>query len=77
MMTNLSLNDPIFCSDFKMPFTIQLMPPLNDNNTDGDDRLPTARACFFTLNLPRYNKQEVITASSDLLQSSLTIAFIL
>jgi hypothetical protein len=93
---------PFSASDFKMPFTIQLMPPqdsalleedghghLDDDMTGlpnsgaeeaksvertripsethmltdvkaglEDLRLPTARACFFTLNLPRYSSIE-------------------
>lgn len=47
-------------SDFKMQFTISLMPPLEGAAHGAEDqRLPTARACFFEFYLPRYTTIKV------------------
>jgi hypothetical protein len=49
-----------------MQFTISLMPPVTTATDDGsnngvadDQRLPTARACFFEFHLPRYTTIQV------------------
>mmetsp|Transcript_5311 Transcript_5311/g.13366 ORF Transcript_5311/g.13366 Transcript_5311/m.13366 type:complete len:125 (+) Transcript_5311:9561-9935(+) len=40
---------PLKESDFDAPFKIQ-----KDNGKDGDQALPTASTCFFSLSLPEY-----------------------
>jgi hypothetical protein len=40
-------------SDFDAPFKIQ-----KDNGSDGDQALPSASTCFFSLTLPEYKSKE-------------------
>ena len=46
-------------SDFESPFKIQRDTKCSDEG-DGDDALPTASTCFFSLSLPQYKNKDVL-----------------